>query len=127
MAKNIKQFPFSGPTIVLMVSLFLFIMVFAINVFPAMTGLEAHEKYIYPMVRCNGASGTIVYSRQKDKLGVYSTYILTNYHVISDAIRIVKKWDSDLARDIKTEKRSIIYVESFKYRNISTPIGTLNV
>lgn len=104
----------------------------AVDAFPAMTGLEAHEKYIYPIVRCHGASGTIIYSEpdlgeEGIKGGTYSTYILTNYHVISNAIRIVTKWDSDLAKDVKTEKRSIIYVESFKYRDISTPIGTLKV
>ena len=92
----------------------------------AMTGIEAHEKYIYPLTRTNGASGTIIYSAET-KEGTYSTYILTNYHVIRDAIRIVSKWDSDLSKDVKTEKRSIIYVESFKYRDISTPIGTLKV
>jgi len=98
----------------------------------AMTGIEAHEKYIYPVVRVTygrtGGSGTIIYSKTKDmEKFIYSTYILTNYHVIADAISIEEKWDSDLAKQVKKEKRSIIYVETFKYRNLSTPVGTLKV
>jgi len=96
----------------------------------AMTGIEAHEKYIYPVVRVThgrvGGSGTIIYS-QVNKDGIYSTYILTNHHVIADAISIEEKWDSDLAKQVKKEKRAIIYVEIFKYRDLSTPVGTLKV
>ena len=100
----------------------------------AMTGIEAHEKYIYPVVRVSqgrfggGGSGTIIYSKLDAKENwKYSTYILTNHHVISGAIKIEEKWDSDLAKEVKKEKRSIIYVEIFKYRNLSTPVGTLKV
>ena len=96
----------------------------------AMTGIKAHEKYIYPVVRVThgrvGGSGTIIYS-QLNKDSIYSTYILTNHHVIADAISIEEKWDSDLAKQVKREKRSIVYVETFKYRNLSTPVGTLKV
>lgn len=123
MAKTIKQQITLGIIIILVGLLGV---LWTHTAFPAMTGLKAHEKYIYPMVNCNGASGTIIYSKS-DADNIYSTYILTNYHVISGAIRIVSKWDSDLQKDAKTEKRSIIYVESFKYRDISTPIGTLKV
>lgn len=98
----------------------------------AMAGIRAHEKYIYPVVRIThgpwGGSGTVIYSEidteQKSK---YSTYVLTNHHVIAQAIRIEEKWDSDLAKEVKKEKRSIVYVELFKYRNLSTPVGTLKV
>lgn len=118
--------------------------------FPAMTGIEAHEKYIYPMVRCNGASGTIIYSylenqnrgaityytsddpnkpddKKAGKSPNYSTYILTNYHVIANRIKISEEWDTDLQKNVKKEKRSILYVEIFKYKDLSTPIGTLKV
>ncbi|GAG83675.1 unnamed protein product, partial [marine sediment metagenome] len=100
----------------------------------AMTGIEAHEKYIYPVVRVTygrgGGSGTIIYSKMEQVGGEIpkaSTYILTNYHVISSAIKIEEKWDTDLQKQVKKEKRSIVYVEIFKYRNLSTPIGTLKV
>jgi len=113
----------------------------------ALTGLEGHEKYIYPVVRVTvdrgGGSGTIVYSYLEDqnkgastftdvdikagKSPYYSTYILTNYHVIDAAISITEEWDTDLQKNVSKEKRGIIYVEIFKYRDISTPIGTLKV
>ncbi len=95
-----------------------------------MTGKEAHEKYIYPVVRVTtqsgGGSGTVVYSQESTD-GKWETYILTNHHVIDSAIRIFEEWDSDEGKDIKKEKRSIVYVEIFKYTNISTPIGTMKV
>jgi len=110
---------------------FIISLLFLIFVLPSMaymTGKEAHEKYIYPVVRVatNSAagSGTIVYSRGDE---IFDTYVITNFHVISDAIRIIEEWDSDLEKDVKREKRSIVYVEIFKYQNLSTPIGTLKV
>ena len=105
-------------------------LLFCASAFAALTGNQAHEKYIYPIVRVSvgtgGGSGSIIYS----KLGgysKYSTYILTNFHVVSDAISISDEWDSDLQKNIKKEKRNIVYVEIFKYRDVSTPIGTLRV
>ena len=99
-------------------------------VWGAMTGLQAHEKYIYPIVRVSTSDGTgsgsIIFS--DPGIGdVYSTYILTNYHVIANAVSISEEWDSDLGKNIKKEKRAIVYVEIFKYRDISTPIGTMRV
>lgn len=92
-----------------------------------LTGKAVHEKCIYPVVRVNdGGSGTIIYSKLNED-GKYSTYLLTNHHVIQGAITVTEKWDSDLQKDIKKEKRKIIYVEIFQYSNLSTPIGTLKV
>jgi len=101
-------------------------------VYGYMSGLEAHEKYIYPIVRVTqrftGGSGTLVYSLASlDTPDIYSTYVLTNYHVIANAITIKEEWDSNLQREVKKEKRGIVYVEIFKYRELSTPIGTLKV
>ena len=96
----------------------------------AMTGLGGHKSYIYPVVRITtgngGGSGTIIYSKEFEP-GKYSTYILTNHHVIEDAITITEEWDSVLARKIPVERRSIVYVEQFKYRDISTPVGTMRI
>ena len=48
-----------------------------------------HEKLIYPVIRVNGGgSGTIIYSKPNAN-GTFSTYALTNYHVIAPAISIV--------------------------------------
>jgi len=100
------------------------ILVFSFSAF-ALTAEEAHEKFIYPIVRITygsgGGSGTIIHSLED------GTYILTNNHVISEAVRIVEEWDSEKQEEVKKEKRSVVYVEIFKYRNISTPVGTLKV
>lgn len=94
-------------------------------VWGAMTGLDAHERYIYPVVRITvgsaGGSGTVIYSKGS------STLILTNHHVIEDGIKIEDVWDRDLGKNVKKEKLSIVYVEIFKYRNISIPVGTLKI
>ncbi len=120
----------------------------------ALTGKEAHERYIYPSVRVSvgygGGSGTVVYSKlshpiKKSAIEVetaagkiiidgaptsgekWSTYILTNHHVIASAISIKEERDSDLGKKVKKEKRGIVYVEIFKYRDLSTPVGTMKV
>jgi len=95
-----------------------------------MTGELAHVAMIYPVVRITvgetAGSGTIIYSKVNEK-GTYSTYILTNNHVIEEAITITEEWDSDLQQMVKREKRGIVYVEMFRYKNLSTPIGTLKI
>ena len=94
----------------------------------ALTGPDAHEKYIYPTVRVSAkmgtGSGTLVYSMLSEKPDCYSTYVLTNHHVIASAISIDDVWDSNLQKKIKREKRGIVYVEIFKYKDLSTPVGT---
>jgi S1-C subfamily serine protease len=89
------------------------------------SALEAHEKFIYPIVRVTygnaGGSGTVIYSQNGE------TYVLTNNHVICGAVRIVEEWSSEKQEDVKVEKRSVVYVEIFKYRNVSTPVGTMKV
>ena len=96
----------------------------------SLTGLAAHEKYLYPVVRVSAGnstgSGTIVYSKDIGD-GKHSTYVLTNHHVIASAIRITDEWDSDLGKEVKKEIRAIIYVEIFKYRNLSSPVGTMKL
>jgi len=98
--------------------------------FASLSGQIGHDCYIYPVVRVSDAggsgSGTVLYSKiNEDK--EFSTYVLTNYHVISGAIKVVEKFDNDLGKDVKQEKKSICHVEIFKYRDLSTPIGTLKV
>jgi len=98
----------------------------------ALSGEQGHNRYIYPVVRVTDAggtgSGTILYSKYtSDTAEGCSTYVLTNYHVVGDAIRVIEKFDKDLGKDVKEEKLSICHVEIFKYRDLSTPIGTLKV
>lgn len=109
---------------------FMALVLFSTSAYAFLTGLEAHKKLIYPVVRITysntGGSGTVVYSKSNDD-GKFSTYVLTNFHVIEDAITITDEWDTDLQKEIKKEKRSIVYVEIFQYRDVSTPVGTLKV
>jgi len=99
--------------------------------FASFTNSEAHQKYLYPVVRITygyiGGSGTVIYSQPIDTSGDYSTYILTNHHVVEDAISIEEEWNSDLQKQVKKEKRDIVYVEFFQYRELSVPIGTLKI
>ena len=104
--------------------------------FANLTGKEGHEKYVYPIVRVSDnsgtGSGTVVYSEgkvdgYKSEKEMFSTYILTNHHVISGAIKIEKEWDTQLQKEVKKERRSVVYVEIFKYRDLSTPVGTLKI
>ena len=95
----------------------------------AMVGIDGHKAYIYPVVRVTtnsgGGSGTVVCSRPVD--GTYETYIITNNHVIASAILIKEEWDSVKKEDVKVERRSVVYVEIFAYRNVSEPTGTLKL
>lgn len=99
----------------------------------AMTGLEGHSAYIYTVVRvttqAGGGSGTVVYSMREDPLTEtpYVTFIITNHHVIASAITITDEWDSAQRKEVKVERRAVVYVELFKYRNVSDPTGTLKV
>ena len=99
-----------------------------------MSGEKAHTAMIYPVVRITtgntAGSGTIIYSKLNgydSGKETYSTYVLTNQHVVDGAITISEEWDSVLGEDVKREKRGIIYVEIFQYKNLSVPVGTLKV
>jgi S1-C subfamily serine protease len=88
-----------------------------------------HEKMIYPVVRVtegrSAGSGTVIYCQAKD--GKYDTYVLTNHHVIADAITVTEEWSPIEKKDVKTERRSVVYVEIFQYRDLSVPVGTLKI
>ena len=107
--------------------------------YATLTGQEAHEKYVYPVVRVSDrsgtGSGTIVYSfpAEADTKAVeyifkgYSTYVLTNFHVVRNSIKITEEWDTKLQKNMKKERRSVVYVEIFKYKDMSTPVGTMKI
>lgn len=79
---------------------------------------ELHRKAIYPVTRVHtdksGGSGTIIYSKPK-RNGKQETFILTNHHVIEDAIHVREEWDSYLARNRKREYRDKVGVTIFRY------------
>ena len=91
--------------------------------------IQKHEQMFYPTVRVrtkkSGGSGTVVYSKEHNN--EIHTYVITNHHVISDCIHIVKKWNPVLKKKIDTEILDTVQVEYFKYNNYSHNIGSFAV
>ena len=107
------------------------VFLFASVTYAWMEGPEGHAAYLYPVVRIEAGqgvgSGTILYSKLDADGEKYSTYVLTNHHVIADAIKISDEWNTNLGKNEKVERRSPVFVEMFEYRNLSEPIGTRRV
>jgi S1-C subfamily serine protease len=91
--------------------------------------IQKHEQMFYPTVRVRtkraGGSGTVVYS-EKYKDEVY-TYVITNHHVVSDSVKVEKKWDSVLKRKVDKEILDTVFVEFFRYNNYSHTVGSFAV
>jgi S1-C subfamily serine protease len=81
-------------------------------------GPEANA-VLKPLVRVKTSSatgsGTVIYSEDREDTGEFKTFILTNHHVVSDAIHVVKKWDSLSATWINVEENDRVTVEVFAY------------
>lgn len=85
---------------------------------------DRHRQMLYPAVRIRtqkaGGSGTVVYSQpdpQRD--GEHITFVLTNEHVVDDAIVNRESWDSMLQRNVKRDVLAEVTVETFTYHNLS--------
>ena len=91
--------------------------------------IQKHDEMFYPTVRVrtqrSGGSGTVVYSQKHD--GEAHTYVLTNHHVVSDNIKVVKRWNPILKKKIDTEILDTCSVEFFQYNNHSNCIGSFAV
>ena len=78
-----------------------------------------HEKLLYPVVRVRtataGGSGTIIYSEDRAEKGTFRSYILTNHHVVDDAIKINRRWDNLLKRYVTEESNDLVDVEIFSW------------
>jgi S1-C subfamily serine protease len=89
-----------------------------------------HVELMLPVVRVRtgrgSGSGTVIYSAPDDD-GLYSTFILTNHHVVSSLIKIEQKWSTLLKREIKTDVLGIPEIDHFNYRWQSRAIGAANV
>ena len=90
---------------------------------------QLHEKILYPVVRCRtdkaGGSGTIIYSQPDPKNPEeYLTFILTNEHVIRDAITIKEEFDSLVKKDIKKEFFTKIRIDIFDYVYLSNVVSS---
>ena len=85
-----------------------------------------YTEMLQPMVRVvagkSGGSGTVIYSRE-DKNGRFSTYVLTNYHVVEGLIKVDKKWSTLLKRDIKVDYFGIPEVQLFEFEWESRVVG----
>lgn len=88
-----------------------------------------HLEVLYPVVRVRtkqaGGSGTVLWSEKVD--GEFVTFVLTNQHVIDSAVTVKKKWNPFLGREMKTETRSTVSVEFFRYKHGSRNVGTYSV
>lgn len=90
---------------------------------------KEHKEMLYPAVRVRtekaGGSGTIIYSREiPGKTEEFETYILTNHHVIEDAVQFKKRWDAIAKREKVAENRQTVQVEIFEYKYGSTIVGS---
>lgn len=86
-----------------------------------------HKEMLYPTVRVRtkgvGGSGTVLYSK-KDEEGKYHTFVLTNHHVIENAISVDKAYDPIIGMDRKREFREPVNVEMFYYEHQSEMKGS---
>lgn len=62
-----------------------------------------------------GGSGTIIYSEDREKLGEYQTFVLTNWHVVAGLIKVEKRWSNLRRKWIHTEVNKLADVEMFDY------------
>lgn len=90
------------------------------------TDLETRHKMIaLPCVRVRtpdaGGSGTVLYSREGDE--GFSTYVLTNHHVVETCIKIVERWSTLLKSTRKMDEFETVDVHIFSYKWESRAIG----
>jgi len=87
---------------------------------------EKHLQMLSPTVRVKtssaSGSGTVFFSEDREKDGTIETFILTNHHVVDDAISIRKQWNNLLQRYRDVEVLDQVIVEVFRY----TPDGRGN-
>jgi len=86
---------------------------------------QMHEEMLFnvALIRTGqgSGSGTVIYSAEQD--GVWATYILTNYHVISNAIRRQTICCDEDGEKYDVERRGLVDVLFFEYNDLSRPIG----
>lgn len=66
-------------------------------------------------------SGTVIYSGERE--GERHTYILTNYHVIADAVSVEEEWSPKAGKNVKVERRSSVKANWFSYNDCSRNVG----
>ena len=88
---------------------------------------QKHKLMLSPMVKVTseraGGSGTVIYSQESDSKGEFSTYILTNEHVVDSLITVEDKWSSLLRRSRKVDVLGTPKIEFFEYDYSSRVVG----
>jgi len=88
-----------------------------------------HRSIALPCVRIRtqkaGGSGTVIYSEEGED--GFSTYILTNHHVVDDCIKVEKKWSALLKSERKTDVFEAVDAHFFNYRWESRATGGLSI
>lgn len=91
---------------------------------------ELHKDIHLPCVRViaqrAGGSGTVIYS-QANEAGEFSTFVLTNHHVVNDLIKVKEKWNPILQREVKEDERGTANVHFFEYMWKSRATGGISV
>lgn len=87
---------------------------------------------LYPTVMIDltqgAGSGTVIFSNTRsdkswEEEGVW-TLVLTNHHVINNAITISEDFDPKVGKSIKRETRRPVHVRLWDYNDYSTAVGT---
>ncbi len=87
---------------------------------------------LYPTVMIDltqgAGSGTVIFSNARsdkswEEEGVW-TLVLTNHHVINNAITISEDFDPKVGKSIKRETRRPVHVRLWDYNDYSTAVGT---
>lgn len=85
-----------------------------------------HQSIALPCVRVRaneaGGSGTVIFSEQNDN-GEYSTYLLTNHHVVDGSISVKKEWSTLLKRERKMDYFEPVDAHFFEYMWESRNVG----
>lgn len=81
---------------------------------------KLYEQVLFTQVRVKtnkgGGSGTVIYSKAKEQ--TYSTYVITCFHVIDNALTLRTEYDPKIGMDWKKEYRQVINVEFFDYASV---------
>lgn len=96
--------------------------------------VDLHEKTLYPTIRVRSGnatgSGTIIYCGDREEADEdgefgFSTYALTNHHVVSSAIRVEQNFDPQAGKKVTKDYRDFVQIEAFDYKNRSTITGRM--
>jgi len=92
--------------------------------------MKIERELLLPNVRVRsgnaGGSGTVLYS-QPNGNGGYSTYILTNHHVVENNIEVQKKWSPLLKKKVDVDILGTVETHFFKWQYSSRAIGATEI